>query len=99
MTTLKFPLEYDQNGSLVVLEDGTDDFYAQLLSISALTEPGTFPYSPEFGVFDPSFRVVNRGVFMIQASRFVPEVEILEAEGELSENTGTTSLRVKFRRV
>jgi len=99
MTTLKFPLEYDENNSLVTLEEGTDEFYAQLLSISALTEPGTLPFSPEFGVFDPSFRVVNRGLFMIQASRFVPEVEILEAEGELTESTGETYLRVKFRRV
>lgn len=99
MTMLKFPLEYNQNGSLATLEEGTDNFYAQLLSISALTEPGTFPFSPEFGVFDPSFRAINRGMFIIQASRFVPEVEVIEAEGEIFENTGTTSLRVKFRRV
>jgi len=99
MTTLKFPLEYNQDGSLVTLEDGTDSFYAQLLSFSALTEPGTFPFSPEFGVFDPSFGLVNRGLFMLQASRFVPEVEIIEAEGELIEDTGTTFLRVKFKRV
>lgn len=99
MSTLKFPLEFDQNGSLTTLEDGTDEFYAQLLSISALTEPHTFPYSPSFGVFDPSFGILNRGVFMIHASRFVPEVEILEAEGELNETTGSTALRVKFRRI
>lgn len=99
MTTLKFPLEFNQNGSLATLQEGTDEFYAQLLSISALTESGTFPFSPEFGVLDPSFRVINRGLFMIQASRFVPEVTILEAEGEMNEDTGSTSLRVKFRRV
>lgn len=99
MTTLKFPLDYDQNGSLVTLEDGTDDFYAQLLSIAALTEPGTFPYSPTFGVMDPSFKTLNRGMFMIQAARFVPEIQILEAEGEISDSTGTTVLRVKFRRI
>ena len=99
MSTLKFPLEFDQSGSLVTLEDGTDAFYAQLLSIAALTEPNTFPYSPSFGVLDPSFSIINRGVFMIQASRFIPEVEILEAEGEFNENTGATALRVKFRRI
>ncbi len=99
MTTLKFPLEFGEDGSLVTLEDGTDNFYAQLLSISALTEPDTFPFSPSFGVLDPAFRAINRGVFMIQASRFVPEVQILEAEGELNELTGATVLRVKFRRI
>lgn len=99
MSILKFPLEFDQNGSLVTLEDGTDELYAQLLSMAALTEPNTLPFSPSFGVFDPSFGVLNRGVFVIQASRFVPEIEILEAEGELNETTGSTALRVKFRRI
>lgn len=99
MATLKFPLAFDQNGSLVTLEDGTDDFYAQILSLSALTEPDTLPFSPSFGVMDPSFRTINRGAFMLQAARFVPEVQILEAEGEQNEATGTTNLRVKFRRI
>lgn len=99
MSTLKFPLTFDKNGSLATLEDGTDDFYAQLLSMAALTEPGTHPYTPTFGVLDPSFRTVNRGLFMIQASRFVPEVRVLEAEGEQNERTGVVNLRVKFRRL
>lgn len=99
MATLKFPLTFNQSGSLNTIEDGTDDFYAQLLSISAVTEPNTFPFSPAFGVMDPSFRMLNRGVFMIQAARFVPEVQILEAEGEENEATGATALRVKFRRL
>jgi len=99
MTTLRFPLEFDQNGSLVTLEDGTDAFYAQLLSLAALTEPNTLPFAPTFGVMDPSFSAINRGVFMLHAARFVPEIQVLEAEGELNESTGATVLRVKFRKV
>lgn len=97
MTTIKFPLSFGKDGSLSTVEGGTEEFYAQLLSMAALTEPGTHPYTPTFGVLDPSFRSVNRGMFMIQASRFVPEVQILEAEGEQNEGTGVTSLRVTFR--
>jgi len=99
MTTLKFPLEFDQNGSLVTLDADTDEFYAQLLSLSALTEPNTFPFSPTFGVMDPSFSSVNRGMFMFQAARFIPEIQVMEAEGELNESSGATVLRVKFRRI
>ena len=99
MAMFKFPLEFDETGSIVTLEDGTDEFYSQLLSMAALTEPDTYPYAPHFGVYDPSFQTVNRGVFMIQASRFIPEVQILEAEGEVNELTGVTALRVKFKRL
>lgn len=99
MAAIKFPLSFDKNGSLATVEDGTDDFYAQILSMAALTEPGTHPYTPTFGVLDPAFRTISRGMFIIQASRFVPEIQVIEAEGEQNERTGATSLRVKFRKV
>lgn len=98
MTTLKFPLEYDDNGSLVVVEDDTDEFYAQLLSLCVMTEPNTHPFSPQFGVSDPTFRDINRGLFMIQAARFFPQIEITSADIQMNEATGNTNLRVSFRR-
>jgi hypothetical protein len=99
MTTIKFPVSFDKNGSLTTIADGTDEFYSQILSMAALTEPGTHPYTPTFGVLDPSFRSISRGMFILQASRFVPEIQILEAEGEQNERTGAIALRVKFKKV
>jgi len=98
MTTLKFPLSFDANGSFATLDERDDDFYAQLLSMAALTEPGTHPYTTTFGTLDPSFTEVSRGLFLIQANRFVPEVEIESVEGEQNERTGNMQLRVTFRR-
>jgi len=98
MATLKFPIAFNSDGSLATLEENQDAFYAQLLSMAALTEPNTHPYSPLFGILDPSFRSVSRGQFIIHANRFVPEIEIVEAEGEQNETTGQIVLKVKFRR-
>jgi len=98
MATLKFPLSFDANGSFATLDEQDDNLYSQLLSMAALTEPGTHPYTPTFGVLDPSFTEVSRGLFLIQANRFVPEVEIESVEGEQNERTGNLQLKVTFRR-
>jgi hypothetical protein len=99
MSTLKYPFDYNSDGSFVALEEDTDELFSQLLSICAVTEPGTFPYTPTFGVFDPTFRAVDRGSYMIQASRFIPEIVITSVEGTVDSNTGATSLKVSYRRV
>ncbi|NCV44507.1 MAG: hypothetical protein EBW15_06920 [Actinobacteria bacterium] len=99
MPTLKYPFDYNSDGSFVTLEEDTDELFSQLLSVCAVTEPGTFPYSPTYGVFDPTFRSVDRGSYMIQASRFIPEIVITSVDGVLDDNTGATSLKVSYRRV
>lgn len=96
MPTLKFPLELDTSGSFATLDQDSTDYYAQLLSMCALTEPQTHPFSPTFGVFDPTFEEVDRGKFLLQASRFFPEIAITEAEIELNEETGQSKFKVSF---
>jgi len=99
MPTLQYPFQYDSNGSFTTLEEDTDELFSQLLSICALTEPGTFPYTPAFGVLDPAFRSIDRGLYMIQASRFIPEIVITEVSGSVTPETGETTLKVSYRRV
>ncbi len=97
MPTLKFPIQLDNTGSLVALEEGGVDYYAQLLSMCALTEQQTHPFSPTFGVFDPTFEAVDRGQFLLQAARFFPDISITEAEIEIDEQTGQNKFKVSFR--
>jgi len=84
MNTIKFPIRFGSDG-LELLRDGSEDYYAQLLTMAILTEPRTHPYSPFFGVNDPSFTSIDRGLFILNAARYVPEVEITS----LSVNTKT----------
>jgi len=79
MDTIKLPIEYNVNGFNKLI-DGTDDFFKQLLSITARLEPGVQVVYPEFGVFDPTFNTADRGKFLINAARYVPEVRIVAIE-------------------
>lgn len=95
MDTIKIPIEYDINGLKHVV-DGTEDYYKQILSISARTEPGVQPIFPEFGVYDPTFNVSDRGKFLILASRYVPEIRILGID--ISESEDNHSITFTFTR-
>lgn len=94
MDTIKFPMKFDSTG-ISKLADGSDDYYAQLLTIAILTEPLTHPFSPRFGVYDPAFRGVDKGLFILNAARFVPEVEITGISTNL-DNGGTVNATFSF---
>lgn len=96
MDCLKFPLSYDSSGFTKLL-DGSDDYYKQLLSICARTEPGVSPLFPDFGVLDPTHMVVDRGQFIINAARYVPEIR-LGAVDTLIDNQGEMSISFTFSR-
>lgn len=95
MQMIKFPIKFDSTG-FMKLQDGTSDYYAQLLTIACLTEPQTFIFSPRFGVLDPSFRGLDKNVFILNAARFVPEVQIINFETELDAASGKTNIQFSF---
>lgn len=96
MDAIKFPLKFDSSG-LQKLTDGTTDYYSQLLSICMLTEPGTHPMSPQFGAYDPSFRVIDKSIFVLNAAQFVPEVTITNIDiSEKDSKDGTMKVAVSF---
>jgi hypothetical protein len=98
MDTIAFPIRFDSSG-LQKHAHNSDEYFRQLLSFTALTEPGTHPLKPEFGVFDPSFQNINRGAFILQASRYIPEIAITDVSTELTAASNTTFLQVTYRRV
>lgn len=75
MDMIAFPIRFDSTG-LKKHSEGSDDYYTQLLSICMLTEPMTHPFTPRFGVSDPAFRGIDKGLFVLNAARYVPEVKI-----------------------
>lgn len=93
MDMIKFPIKFDRTG-IQKHTDGSEDYYAQLLSIAILTEPRTHIFSPRFGVFDPAYRGIDKGVFILNASRFVPEVQITGLRTEV--DTTGSALKVEF---
>jgi len=96
MDSLKFPLEFDIYG-FKKLTDGSDEYYKQMMSIAALTEPGVLKITPDFGVYDPTFNMADRGQFVINASRYVPEIQILQVENIIDQQ-GNSTISFSFRR-
>jgi hypothetical protein len=96
MDMIKFPVLFDGTGFQKHVE-GSNEYYSQLLTISMLTEPRTHPFSPKFGVLDPSFRGIDKGVFVLNAARFVPEVEITKINTDIDPTDGTTKIEFTFQ--
>jgi len=95
MQMIQFPIKFDSSG-LVKLDENTSDYFAQLLTIACLTEPQTFIFSPRFGVRDPAFNGIDKNVFILNAARFVPEVQIINLQTELDEASGVTNVQFSF---
>lgn len=94
MDMIAFPLKFE-SGGLRKLRPGTNEYYTQLLSICILTEPLTHPFTPEFGANDPSFRNIDKGLFVLNASKYVPEVRITNLSSAM-DTGGSGATRVSF---
>lgn len=92
MDMIEFPLKFDSTG-LKKLKEGTHDYYSQLLSISILTEPMTHPLTPQFGSYDPTFRTIDKGLFVLNAARFIPEVRISNIT---TESQSDSQIKINF---
>jgi len=96
MDIFAFPLRFD-DGEIRKLEDSSDDYYSQLLTLTMLTEPHTHPITPEFGVLDPTFKNIEKTLFITQAARFVPEIQITNIEVNLT-NPDEPAVSFGFRK-
>ena len=94
MDTLRFPLRFSQ-GEVERLTDGSADFYAQLLALTAQIEPGELPLTPEFGVSDPAFNSDARNQLALTAAYFVPEVKI-ENLALTEDDLGRSDIKITF---
>lgn len=94
MDCLAFPIKFTESG-LKRLEEGSYDYYKQILTISILTEPGEHPITPDFGVYDPSFIPIEPENFILNAARFVPEIEVKNINPSINSD-GSVSVEFSF---
>ena len=97
MNTIKVPIRFKPNSyGMVTVEDGSDEFYATILSNAMRIEPRQLPLSTSFGVTDPSFgRTSEQSVY--SAAKFVPEITITSVSSKLDES-GANTLAITFER-
>ena len=96
MDCLSFPIKFE-SGGLTKLTDGSYDYFRQILTISLLTEPGENPLTPEFGVIDPSFNPVEPADFILNAAKFVPEIQVTSINSSIDKATSSISAEFSFR--
>jgi hypothetical protein len=96
MDTLKIPIEYNNDG-FTHIADGSDEYYKQLLSITARTESGVSPIFPDFGIPDPLFNLADNGQFLINASKYIPEIALTNIESTIDGN-GNNYIKFNFVR-
>jgi hypothetical protein len=96
MDMIKIPMKFDSTG-IEKITKGSHEYFSQLLSICLLTEPGTHPFTPSFGSNDPAFRNIDKGIFILNASRFIPEVVITNIDiSDKERNAGISRVSVSF---
>jgi hypothetical protein len=95
MDSLRFPIRFEKNGEISRLADGSDEFYAQLLALTAQIQPGELPLTPTFGVSDPTFEESLTRQLSLNAAAQIPEVFVQTSQVRVSE-TGKTELDIQF---
>jgi len=83
MDIFAFPIKFD-GGIIKKVTHNTNDYFSQLLTLAILTEPQIHPITPEFGTLDPTFKTIERGQFITQAARFVPEIIVTDVNINLN---------------
>lgn len=95
MDCLSFPIKFS-SGQIKTLQRGSFEYYRQILTLSILTEIGEHPITPDFGVLDPAFISIEPADFILNAARYLPEVEITNINPNLR-NDGSLSVEFDFR--
>lgn len=95
MDCLSFPIKFSA-GRVKTLARGSFEYYRQILTLSILTEAGEHPITPDFGVLDPTFISIEPIDFILNAARFLPEIEITNMNPTLIDD-GSLSIEFDFR--
>ena len=98
MDSLKFPITFNNDGSLTKLAEGSDEYFKQLVSFCLLTEPNSLRLTPDFGVFDITFNKLAPEALAISVNKFIPEIQIKNIKGSLAEDDGTLTVSFVYNR-
>ena len=91
---MRIPLRF-RNGEAEKLEDGSDDYFAQLLALTTQILPGELPLNPNYGVDDPTFDETARRQLAFLVGAFIPEIT-LERVAVLDTVSGRSRVDIAF---
>lgn len=94
MDTISLPISFRQ-GYFEKFQDGTDEYYAFLLSMAMQIEPGELPITVNYGCYSPLFNNQAITNLAIAAAQFVPEIDLVDVD-VVSLGGGQVQIDVSF---
>lgn len=80
MDLLAHPFRAGPDGSIVTVEQDTDEDLAQELAITLLTRRGERPLVPDFGITDPAYRNLDLAELNVTLADFGPPIKAVLVE-------------------
>jgi hypothetical protein len=77
---ISFPFRLGPQGSIVTLQDDSNDYYAEELGLLLLVRVGERPQAPDFGMPDPVFDQVDSQELAAKVLMFGPPVDIIDVK-------------------
>lgn len=96
MNTLSVPFRFTQNGSAAQHDEGSDSYYAHILSNVLQTEPGELALDSSFGTEDPVFQRISRASIVEMAAKYVPEIQVTDISTIIDDN-GNEQVVISFQ--
>lgn len=96
MDVLAFPFRIDAKGEVPLVVQGSDAHLAQQAFEFVSTRPGELPLAPSYGLFDPSFRIVEEGEIVSGLAVYHPDINIVNVNIGATSVEGTYHIGIEF---
>jgi hypothetical protein len=96
MDSMRIPINF-VGGQVQKVVDGTDEYYAQLLALTAQIRPGELILTPDYGSSDPAFNEEAKKQLAFIAGAYIPEIVLTGVE-ITQDNSGEVGISVSFAR-
>lgn len=96
MDVLAYPLTFTSNGRASLVEQNSDQHFAQQISQFVHTRIGELGLSPDYGLEDPVFNDIDTTSLLAGINVFHPKIDIEEIDKSYEDN-GILSIDITFK--
>ena len=94
MDSIAHPFRFS-GGHVVVVDDESDAYAAQIIAAVVKTEKGEMPLNPDFGTRQPEFAALDRSGIAYTVAAYHPSINI-DSISETIEANGEVKIKIEF---
>lgn len=91
------PFRLNSNGKVVTIDQDTDQYLAERISVIVQTRPGERPMAPDFGVDDPAFDSISVPELEFQFEMFELPI-VIDDLTQVDISDGRSDYNIQFHR-